>query len=680
MVPKLCGKKFQGTNVQECLQSASVSLCVPVERLKYSILEEKRGLFKKHAVICIDAIEGLNDEEIHEKNVLKENGLSEDALKKNTLKENVIEKDTYHDEKNGTIEIKNGKIIIKNPLEGGKPAVISTRSNITVIVDGIKINLPTKVYEQSIIEVIFIENEAKRHLNLRTSSNKMEAYISIEYKPNTIYKLKDATPAGLVLIEMEVKEEIMPPKFTQTEIKNELGKNNIRDGIMKMSIMKCEQAEEISELLIATGKRTIDVIDDRLEIKYKEIEKENLENYDNTDVIDYKAIGSVDGVQNGQVLAILYPGKNGEDGVDITGKIVKVRTAKKIVLGAGEGCALSNECTVVATTEGKPSKRISTFYVYKTHEINGDVELKTGNIKFVGDIVIHGSVREGMKVESGNCILIKKNIAEAEITAHGDIVVKGNVIHSNVAAGKEDVLTQEYVSDLNSMKHDLTKLIVSIKQLKDMNLLERNTSDGELIKILLETKFKRIPQTSVRVAKRILQAGNTEDALIFIIKNRILELGPLNIVSYEELNDAVTIIDNKIAILEQNLTLPVDVVLDYCQDSIIKSSGNIIFSGKGQYVSRITSSDSVIFQKDKSIARGGVIKAGKEIKCKIVGGIGGVSTRLIVENHGHIWAEVAYANTRFIIGTREYILDVPSKNVHAYIDDARELIVDKLLL
>ena len=318
----------------------------------------------------------------------------------------------------------------------------------------------------------------------------------------------------------------MPPKFTESEIKNELLNHNIKYGILKMNIIKCAKADEISELLIATGKKTIDEIDDKLEIKYNEAEKQNNENDDNTQVIDYKAIGAVKGVEKGQVLAILYPGKNGEDGIDITGKIVKVKNAKKIVLGAGEGCELADEFTVVATSEGRPSARGNTFFVYKTHEINGDVELKTGNIKFVGDIVISGSVREGMKVEAGNCILIKNNVAEAEITANGDIVIKGNVIHSNVAAGKEDVLILEYLSDLNSMKNDLSKLISSIRQLKEMNLLERNTSDGELIKILLETKFKKLPQTSIKVAKRILKQGNTEDELVFIIKNKILEFGP----------------------------------------------------------------------------------------------------------------------------------------------------------
>jgi hypothetical protein len=306
------------------------------------------------------------------------------------------------------------------------------------------------------------------------------------------------------------------------------------------------------------------------------------------------------------------------------------------------------------------------------------VELKTGNVKFLGDIIIHGSVTEGMVVESGNSILIKYNVAEAIITANGDIVLHGNIFHSFVSAGKEDVLTQEYLSDLMFMKSDLEKIIASIAQLKEMNLLAKNTSDGELIKILIETKFKKLPKACIKVLEQMLQSESEEDQLVFIIKHKILNLGPLSIDKYEELNDAVTIIDNKIASLSIDLTLPVDVILDYCQDSTIKSSGNVIFNGKGQYVSKIYASDSVVFKKEKSVARGGIIKAGKEIKCKTVGGHGGVATQLIVENHGQIWAEIAYLNTRFTIGAREYVLDVTSKNIHAYIDDFGELVVDKL--
>jgi uncharacterized protein (DUF342 family) len=654
-------KKFEGVTVGECLKSASISLGVPVEKIKYSIIEEKRGLFKKHAIISIDnvdSIEGLKVAETYNKET-KGSG-------------------THEEDINGTVEIQQGKIIIKNPKEAGKPAMISSSKNITLTVNGENIISRTTVYEDSNVVAMFDEVEAKRLMSFKINPDKMEAHISITYKPNISYKLKDAVPTNSLLIEIDVKEEIMPPKFTESEIKSELTNQNIKYGVMMMNIMKCARSDETLDQLIAKGKETIHGIDDRLQVKYNQADSQQQHN-DDSSAIDYKAIGSVEGVKKGQVLALLHPGKDGEDGIDITGKTVKAKNAKKIVLSVGEGCEIIDKYTVVATDEGRPSLKGSTFFVYKRHEISGDVELKTGNIKFVGDIVINGSVNEGMKVEAGNCILIRKNVTDAEITANGDIIVNGNVIHSTVAAGKEDVVTLEYLSDLTSMKDDLAKLIASISQLKDMNLLQRGTRDGELIKTLLETKFKKLPQTSLRVAKRIMQQSE-EDELVYIIKHKILDLGPLNIDSYEELNHAVMIIDNKISTLEMNLTLPVDVKLDYCQDSIVKSSGNIIFSGKGQYVSQISASDSVIFEQDKSVARGGVIQAGKEIKCKIVGGHGGVSTKLIVESNGHIWAKIAYANTKFIVGAKEYILDADSKDVHVFQDESRELIVEKFLL
>ncbi|MFT5874957.1 MAG: hypothetical protein ACI8WT_003937, partial [Clostridium sp.] len=202
MVAKEGPKKFEGVNVKECLRFASENLGVPVERFKYTILEEKRGLFKKHAIISIDAIydieaiEGINNED-------------------------TIESYALQDGKNGTIEIRDGIIIIKNPCEGGKPAVISTTKDILITVNEEKIKLRTPVYEESKIETSFKqdvislkENEAERHMNLRTSSNNMEAYVSIMYKPNITYKLKDTGAVNSITMEIDVKEKIMPPKFT----------------------------------------------------------------------------------------------------------------------------------------------------------------------------------------------------------------------------------------------------------------------------------------------------------------------------------------------------------------------------------------------------------------------------------------------------------------------------------
>ena len=40
----------------------------------------------------------------------------------------------------------------------------------------------------------------------------------------------------------------------------------------------------------------------------------------------------------------------------------------------------------------------------------------------------------------------------------------------------------------------------------------------------------------------------------------------------------------------------------------------------------------------------------------------------------------AYYNTKFIVGEKEYLLEEPSRNIHAYLDSDRELVVDKFKL
>ena len=120
-------------------------------------------------------------------------------------------------------------------------------------------------------------------------------------------------------------------------------------------------------------------------------------------------------------------------------------------------------------------------------------------------------------------------------------------------------------------------------------------------------------------------------------------------------------------------------VISYCQDSYIESSGDVIVSSKGEYISNIIANKSIEFTQTGSVARGGTLRAKDEIKCKTVGSEAGVTTRLEVENAGNIWADVAYHNTIFKIGVREILLESSSKNVHAYLKNGN-IELDKFVL
>ncbi|HCW03896.1 MAG TPA: DUF342 domain-containing protein, partial [Clostridium sp.] len=106
------------------------------------------------------------------------------------------------------------------------------------------------------------------------------------------------------------------------------------------------------------------------------------------------------------------------------------------------------------------------------------VNIKTGNIKFIGDVKILGAVAEGMTVESGGIVEIMKNVTNTNISAVGDITIKGNVLSSRISAGGDDVISLKRINDLEDFIQQITKLMEAVLQIKKFNLLGQNKGDG----------------------------------------------------------------------------------------------------------------------------------------------------------------------------------------------------------
>ncbi|WP_161938351.1 flagellar assembly protein A [Clostridium tepidiprofundi] len=634
-------KIFTGNSIDECLEKASKELDIKIENIKYEILEEKKSIFRKKATISVILDEVSNEDD-------------------------------------GTVRIVGGKILVKNPKNEGKPAIIRPSKDINLIINGEKVNTAVEVYDYTVIDIEFDQTVSKRVMNISITPDKMKAYINIKYIPEIVYKLQDCDESREVNLIAEIKEKKLPPKYTKEEIIKELRNNNVVYGIKKGALEKCCSEEKIEHILIAEGIQVIDDIDDELDIKYNTNANKLVE--DSTGKVDYKSIGRIVSVKKGDTLAFLKRGKQGRDGVDVTGKVIKHKKGKVIHLKAGEGCEIKDDVMVIALRDGKPSTKGTTFFVKQIHEVNGNVDLKTGNIKFNGDIIVYGAVMEGMKVEAGRDIEIYKNVADSYVVARGDVYLRANVINSDVAAGDEDVFRLKYIKNLKKFRELIDVLKDTCVQVKQHNLVGKKSKDGEIVKILIENKFKNITKLSNEILIQSLQCKQENNKLAYIVKQKLVGLGPLSIVSFDELDEMVKFIEKEIAVVSTKLTVPVNVYVYYCQDSNIDSSGSIYFTGKGEYVSNIIAHDGVYFESPQSIARGGVIKAGNEIRCKCVGSSGGVSTKLVIEKYGDIWADIAYQNTRFAIGLQEYILEKPARDIHAYLDKNGELTVDKFNL
>lgn len=661
-------KVYCESTVEKCLQMASGELGIPMKELKYKVLEEKKSLFKKKAIIEVE----LADEDIVEEERKKSEDIEadEDCLQLN--------------EEDGTIEIIDGQIIIRNPKEGGHPATILVGTDVKVIIDGEDVKGKREILEENKIEINFDESTASRELKITLSEDYMEAYATIIYKSQNVYKLKNKKQSPMVILESEIESQVNPPKYSVEEMKKELNNNKVVYGIIEENLKKCvENGGE--KFLVAKGQQVVNGTNDTIELKFKTEDNSKKLKEDKGGNIDFKSIGSVEAVHKADIIAVKHPGKEGQDGCDITGRIKKHKQGKKIKLKVGEGCILTDENTISAAVDGKPCIKSNTFYVYQVHELRGDVDLKTGNIKFIGDVIVYGNVKEGMEIECGNYLDIEKDVERAKIKAAGNINIKGNLIVGNVFAGGEDVKKLKALKDLSGLKEQLSELIQAVGEIKKFNLLGPDRKDGEVVKILIENKYKMMPKLCINVVTDLkLQDDDCNienyNKLIDLIRSKLLGIAPISIRHYSELDLILSSIEEIIIGLKNTLSIPVNVKIAYSQDSIIQSSGDIVITGRGEYISDMTANGSIYFVQEKSVARGGTLRAKEEIKCRVVGSTAGVATKLQVEKHGHIWVDTAYQNTIFSIGSKEFVLDVPSKNIHAYLDDKDDIIVDKLKL
>lgn len=511
----------------------------------------------------------------------------------------------------------------------------------------------------------FMEETAVRNLNIKILNEGMEAYIDISYGSYKKFLLNND--------EKKLVEEKLPDVYKGEEVLLELSKKGIRYGVNVEELKKVSSREGVNKLLIAKGKPPIDDTDDIVQYKFQ-ISKEDIKyTEDANGDIDYKSIGHVKPVYKGQVLCELIKGLDGEAGIDIYGKKINKKVGKRVSLKVGNGCEFRGN-QIVAIIDGKTNVKNGKIEVSPVHEVNGDVDIHSGDIYFIGDIIINGEVKDGMKIESGSSIYVSKSINDAKLVATGNIKVEKNAIHSSIVSGGDDTTRAIIIGDLDSFKEQLENLYRDIKHVKEHNLVKKDISEGQLVMIIIESKFKNIS----KICKKVYENNKyiTKD-LLSLIRTKLINTGPLSIKDSSEINEIINeIIENKKNISE-SLLKSTDIEVEYSQDSLLKCTGKIVFTGKGEYISNIFANDSIIFRSDQSIARGGILRAKNTIKCGIVGSESGVPTKLIVDSNGHIYANAVFGNTTIIVGTREKTIENQCRQFHAYIGESGDLIIDK---
>ncbi|AGA58197.1 MAG: DUF342 domain-containing protein [Thermobacillus sp.] len=193
-----------------------------------------------------------------------------------------------------------------------------------------------------------------------------------------------------------------------------------------------------SQTVVAAGHPPIDGKDGmiRLVIDLDEDERKPAELEDGT--VDFKELTKIRNVKKGQLIAERVPAEPGIPGKAVNGEAIPAKNGKEARFRVGKNVVVNAEQTAMyAAIDGMVAKtereKINVFPVY---EVNGDVDYKTGNIDFVGTVVIRGNVLTGFRVKAGGDIRINGGVEGAEIEAEGSVEITGGIMAGNKGAVK----------------------------------------------------------------------------------------------------------------------------------------------------------------------------------------------------------------------------------------------------
>lgn len=146
---------------------------------------------------------------------------------------------------------------------------------------------------------------------------------------------------------------------------------------------------------------------------------------------DYMTIKTIETVQEGDVIATYHPAVQGSRGMSVRGQILEPKPVRDLPPLIGRGFDRSNDnLTYTAKLTGKIEVNQGKISVSPVHEVQGDVGIETGNIKFNGDVIVHGGVHDGAIIDAAGNVIIHGLIEECDIHAGKDLFllsgVKGN--------------------------------------------------------------------------------------------------------------------------------------------------------------------------------------------------------------------------------------------------------------
>lgn len=581
---------------------------------------------------------------------------------------------------NGAAWVKDGKIGVRDPKPGGKPAYIVPHKDIEIFISGRRISTEEPLSSSTRVEVRLPAQEPFVNYLVEIVKGGLEAQARLEIHEGFRSFLVDKPPTDKLELEYRTEPvKITPDPQRLMEAIREAG---VEFGIDREAVESCRERTNRYPFVVAKGKPPVPGKDG--EIRFL-VPLERIVDLP-ADVlrIDFRDVAKFPDVRQGQAIAVKTHPVPGSPGKAVNGTVIPPAPPKDPKFRAGKGVELQERdgsTVAVASVSGYPtfaddSGTVSVDPVF-THK--GDVDMASGNIRTSGSVCVLGQVTEGMRVESDGNQEISGAVTEAVVRAGGSVKINGNVFKSTVIAGK-DTTWMRKMDDLLSGVEQRAEAILSLEDtykealerkqagtpelgddaiLDESAQLERFRNLALAVSALLKENLSQFPDDIQAQVKETRQMLSGYGADIFKRAHGISRL----------LVDARTYIDSEL------FSGKSDVILPYAQSSTVEASRDITITGQGAFYCTLLAGRAIKTSGSPGLLRSGEARARELIQVNAAGGQGAAPTVLAVGLDGKILANTIYPNTVLMVGPQSYRTEETLKAVKASMVEGRLQVV-----
>lgn len=259
----------------------------------------------------------------------------------------------------------------------------------------------------------------------------------------------------------------------------------------------CASDEDVFEALVAQGVPHEHGADARIDYQFDAEHKSKPEILEDG-TVNFKNMGFVHAVAAGTVLARKIPATKGITGTTVTGRAIQGREGKDKAFSIGKNVHISEDGSVVISDiDGRLSFDGKKIEVLSVFEVQGDVGVATGNVEFIGSVVVNGNICDGYEVSTTGDLTVNGVVEGAVLKVGGDLTVsRGIQGHDDAVVTVSGNVVTNFINAANlNVSGDIETNAITSSVIKCDGNVELKGKKGQLIGGELTCKGNLVAKT-----------------------------------------------------------------------------------------------------------------------------------------------------------------------------------------